>query len=141
MKSFRSYLIVATLALTFLFSIAVLNATAAAAKKAEPPPVDPRKLIKTVDVKDSTVVIQYMRDQSLHNYVIDDLTTLTINNASGKIDGIKPGMVVDDFLERTDKILDSLTVSGNGGTTTPAAAKAKPKPKPAAKPATAAPQN
>ncbi len=133
MKSFRSYLIVTTLTLSFLFSFAVSTATAAAAKKDAAPP-DVRKLVKTVDVKGSTVVIQNMRDKTLHTYVIDGLTNLTLNNAAGKVDGIKPGMVVDDFMERTDTILDSLTLSGYGET--PAAPAAKPKPKPAAKPAT-----
>jgi hypothetical protein len=136
MKALRVFFSVVMVALTFLFTFAVLTTTAAPAKKAAPPP-DPRKLIKTVDVKGSTVVVQYMRDKSFHTYLIDGLTTLTINNVPGKVDGIKPGMVVDDFLERTDKILDSLTVSGYGGTPTPAAAKPKAKPKPAAQPAAA----
>ena len=137
MKPHRILFTVASLALAFLFTFAVLNATAAAAKPAAPPPIDPRKLVKSVDAKSSTLVIQYMRDKTLHTYTIDDLTTLKVNNEAGKISDIKPGMVVDDFLERTDTILDSLTLSGYGAepAVKPAATpKPKPKPKPTTPP-------
>lgn len=98
-------------------------------KPAVPPvPVDARKLIKSVDAAKSSVVIQYMRDKTLHAYAIDEITVFKVNNVSGKVADIKPGMVVVDFLERDAHTLDSLTLTGYGET--PAAAKPKPKLKP-----------
>jgi len=136
MKPSRLFLAGVTLALALLFTFAVPIALAGPPKEPPPPP-DTRKLIKSVDAAAGTIVIQNMRDKSIHTYKIDDLTTLTVNNVPGKIADIKPGMEVGDYLERYSDTLDSLTLHGYG--TEPAVKKtpaAKPAPK---KPATPKP--
>ncbi len=136
MKSHRLLFTVVVLTLIGLFICAAQTASAAT-KPAPPPPIDPRKLVKSVDVKTNTVVLQFMRDKSVHAYTIDDRTILQVNNEAGKITDVKPGMVVDDFLERTDTILDSLTLSGYGAD--PVTPKSKPPAKPPVKPKTPPP--
>ena len=130
MKLSRFVFPAAALTLSIFVLCLGLSAIAATAPK-PPPPVDARKLIKTVDVKNSSVTIQFMRDKTLHPYKIDGMTVLKLNNQDGKVADIKAGMVVDDFQERYSDTLDSLSLSGYGET--PVAAKpktpAKPKPK------------
>jgi hypothetical protein len=128
MKHHRVLFTVVLLILIGLFTASMMNA--AAATPAKPAPVDPRKLIKSVSVPDSSVVIQFMRDKTTHAYKIDDITALKVNGVTGKVSDIKAGMVVDDFVERDDQTLDGLTVSGYGGDTSSAKPVAKPKPKP-----------
>jgi hypothetical protein len=94
-----------------------------------------RKVIQSVDAKNSAVVIVYMESKLTHTYHIDDVTVLKVNGVPGKLADIKKGMVVTDYTERDNDDLDGLTLTGYGGDTTPAAkpaAKPKPKPKPAA---------
>jgi hypothetical protein len=134
MKPSRLLLTVTTLALTLLFTFAVPTATAAAAKPAAPPvPVDTRKMIKSVDAAAGTIVIQYMRDKTIHAYQVYELTSIKVNFVAGKIADIKPGMEVSDFLEKDSQTLDSISVTGSG-TTSDAKPTAKPKPKPKPKP-------
>ena len=116
MKSSR-LLFFAALALLVFVTGLDQSALAAAAKKkpADEPPPDNRKLIQSIDVKASTVVVQYNHDKSTHAYKIDDLTVLKINNQTGKVADIKVGMVVDDYIERDFQNLDSISLSGYGG--------------------------
>jgi hypothetical protein len=109
----KSYGFLMMLALV-CFLIGPVQIAGAATKKAPPPPVDTRKLIKSVDVAASSVVIEYMRDKTLHAYKVDSVTSLKVNNVSGTVAQIRPGMVVDSFLERDDQTLDGLSVSGYG---------------------------
>ena len=132
MKSFCFRFVVAALAFAVFLSSSGSIAAAPPAKKPEPP-ADLRKLIKSVDAANSLVVIQYMNDKTTHAYKIDDVTMLKVNNVVGKISDIKPGMLVDDYVERDDQTLDGLSVSGESA---PAAA---PKPKAPAKPAKSKP--
>ena len=126
MKPFRFLLVATTLALTLLFTFAVPTAAAATATPAAPPvPIDTRKLIAAVDAVAGTIVIEYMRDKTMHTYTLDDVTSLKVNGSRGKIADIKAGMVVSDFVERDDHALDSISVTGTGTTATPAAAKKK----------------
>jgi hypothetical protein len=138
MKPFHPSFPVALLAIALLFTV---TASASAPKKPAPPP-DVRKLIQSVDVKNSTVVIRIMRFKTDHTYKIDDFTVLTVNNAPGKLADVKPGMVVEDYLERGTDTLDSLTLTGYGTVPAakPAAKPAPLKPKPAPKPTTNAVQ-
>ncbi len=100
-------------ALSLLFAFAVPSAMASK-PKTPPPPPDTRKLIKSVDAKAGTMVVQNMRDKSLHTYAVYELTTITVNNVKGTLADIKPGMAVDDYLERDDTTLDSISLSGSG---------------------------
>jgi hypothetical protein len=128
-----------------LFSVAVfalvyfmtsLGQSANAATKPPPPPPDMRKMIKSVNLANSTIDIIYMHSHLVHTYKIDDVTQVKVNNQDGKLADIKPGMVVDDYLERDNDDLDGISLSGYG--TKPAAAKpAPPKPKPTPPPAPA----
>jgi hypothetical protein len=130
MKPFRLLLAVATLALTFLFTVWVPTATAAAKKPAAAaPPADTRKVIQSVNAAANTVVIENMRDKTTHTYAIDDVTALKVNNVPGKIADVKAGMVVSDFVERDDHTLDSISVTGYGSSSTPASTAAAPKKK------------
>jgi hypothetical protein len=125
MKSFRFFFVVSAMVLALLFVLAAPNANAG--KPKEPPlPPDTRKLIKSVDVKAGSLVVVNLRDKSLHTYAIYELTVITVNNVKGTIADIKPGMVVDDYMERDDTTLDSLSLSGYG---TPAPDKSKAKKK------------
>jgi hypothetical protein len=130
MKLSRLLFIVTTLTVALLFTLPISTAVAGST-------VDTTKVIKSVDAAGSSVVIQYMSDKTLHPYKIDDVTMLKVNNVAGKVADIKPGMVVDDFVERDDQTLDGLSVSGNG--TSPPAAKPTAKPKPKPKPTTPTP--
>jgi hypothetical protein len=136
MKPYRILFTIVTLALAYLMTSAVMPTSAST--PAPPPPIDTRKLIKSVNAADSSIVIEYMRDKTLHPYKIDDITALKVNNVPGKVTDIKAGMVVDDYVERDGQTLDGLNVSGNGGTPTAAkpATKPKPKPKPTTPPQT-----
>jgi hypothetical protein len=138
MKPFHHFFPFMLLAIALLFTV---TASASAPKKPAPPP-DLRKLIQSVDVKNSTVVIRSMRYKEDHPYKIDDFTVLTVNNVSGKLADVKPGMVVEDYLERGTDTLDSLTLSGYGTVPAakPAAKPAPPKPKPTPKPTPSAVQ-
>jgi hypothetical protein len=134
MTNSRAIFAPAVLAISLLLGIATGPAFAAA-KKTPPPPPDMRKVIQSVDVKNSAVVIVYMESKQTHTYRIDDMTVLKVNGVPGKLADIKSGMVVADYTERDNDDLDALTLTGYGGDTTPAAkpaAKPKPKPKPAA---------
>jgi hypothetical protein len=113
MKPSRLLIAVSTCVIVFLFTFAATPLNAAAKKTVEPP-VDGRKLIQSVNAKESTIVIQYMRDKSTHTYAIDNFTTLTLNNVSGKITDIKAGMEVTDYVERDGSSLDTLTLKGYG---------------------------
>ena len=92
-----------------------LGSAAHASKPKEPAaPPDLRKLIKSVDAKASTVTIVNNRDKSTHTYKVDDQTTVMVNNQPVKFPEIKPGMVVDDFVERDSDDLDSVSLTGYG---------------------------
>ena len=113
MKHYRILFTVAALALSFLFSGAVLTVTAASkTPPPPPPPIDTRILIKAVDAKAGTITIQYMRSAKApeHTYALDGLTALTVNNAKGTVDQIKVGMQVRRYVERDDVSLDSIDV-------------------------------
>jgi hypothetical protein len=110
--------------------------SAASKKIKPPPPTDSRKLVKSIDLAASSVVIEYMYDKQVHTYKIDGATALMINGVTGKIADVKPGMEVKDYIERDNDDLDSLTLTGFG-VDSEATAKTKPKPKP--KPSTTAP--
>lgn len=106
-----------------------LGAAAQAKTKEPAPPPDLRKLIKSVDAKASTVTIVNNRDKSTHIYKVDDLTKLLVNNQPAKFPEIRPGMVVDDSLERDNDDLDELSVTGYGSEPVAKSKKdAKPKP-------------
>jgi hypothetical protein len=117
MKSFRLSLAVSTLVLVLLLSFGVPHALAAtmgtSVKVVEPPPIDKRILIKSVDVKAGTIEVKYMRDakQPTHVYAIDAVTVLTVGNSAAKLDEVKVGMQVRSYVERDDKTLDSIDVS------------------------------
>ena len=119
-----------------LIMVCLGSAVQAATKKSTTPaaPPDVRKLIKSVDAKANTITIVYDRDKSTHIYKIDDMTKLTLNNQPGKFADIKPGMVVDDSLERDNDDLDALTLSGDGAPKPVVKPKTTVKPKPAATP-------
>jgi hypothetical protein len=108
------------------------SALATAKQKPPPPPPDMRKIIVKVDVKSNTVTIIYANEHMTHDYKIDDMTKLKVNNQDGKFADIKRGMVVDDYIERDNDYLDLLSLSGYG--TTKSAAKPKTAAKPAPKP-------
>jgi hypothetical protein len=111
--------------LALLFAAAlIIPVSVHGANKTPPPPPDFRKLIKSVDIPNSSVVIVRMRDKGPHTYKIDDVTQLKINNAPGKFGDIKAGMVVEDYVERDNDTLDLLSLSGEGTET-----KTAPKPK------------
>jgi len=112
MKSIRLFSLVPALALTLFLALTTNHAAAAKPKTPPPPPEDDRKLIKLVNVKTSEVVIVYKHDGSTHTYKVDFATVLKVNNSAGKIEDLKPGMVVDDYVERDNENLDSLSVSG-----------------------------
>lgn len=102
----------------------------------EPPPPDMRKMIKSVDAKNSAVVIIYMNNKQTHTYRVDDMTALKVNGVAGKFADIKAGMEVADYAERDNDDLDSLTLTGYPEEPKPAAKpKAKPAPKPKPAPA------
>ena len=77
-----------------------------------PPPIDTRILIKSVDVKTSTITVKYMSDakQPPHTYTIDGFTVLKVNNVTATVDKVKPGMQVRSYVERDDVALDSIDV-------------------------------
>jgi hypothetical protein len=110
MNPSRLLLAVITLALAFLFIIAVPSAIAGKPKPKPAPPVDRRIVIKSVNAAAGTVEIEYMRDKASHTYKIDDLTSIKVNNAPGKIADIKVGMEVNDSVERDDQTLDAISV-------------------------------
>jgi hypothetical protein len=138
MKNIRVVFAPAVLAFCLLLGIATGTAFAAA-KKTPPPPPDMRKVIQSVDAKNSAVVIVYMESKQTHNYRIDDMTALKVNGVPGKLGDIKKGMVVTDYPERDNDDLDGLTLTGYGEE--PAAAKPAAKPKPKPKPAATAPSS
>jgi hypothetical protein len=108
MKSSRLLFVVATLALTLLFTV-VLPTTTASADPASAP-VDTRKLIKAVDAKAGTVSIQYQSNKSIHVFKVDDFTTIRVNGNLAKIGDIKGGMLLADSSERNPQTLDSISV-------------------------------
>jgi hypothetical protein len=113
MKSFHFSLSVVLVAFALLLTVSAPSAIAGK-PKTPPPPPDTRKLIKSVDVKGGSMVIQNMRDKTLHTYAVYELTAITVNNLKGTLADIKPGMVVDDSMERDDTTLDSISLSGSG---------------------------
>jgi len=127
------------MAVPFIFTLTVSHAAASTTKP--PPPEDFRKMVQTVDVKDSEVVVVYMHDRSTHTYKIDFVTALKVNNVAGKIDDLKAGMVVDDYVERDNDSLDLLSVSGYGTNPTAAKPKKSAKPKPTSMPPESGPAN
>lgn len=124
MRSFRPAIIVALLASSLALSPS--GAVQAASKIVTPAPVDERKLIQSVDAATGTIVIRYMRGKTTHTYKVDEFAKLTINNAAGKVSQIKTGMEVADYTERDNDNLDSLVLTGSGGSLED---KAKPKKK------------
>jgi len=76
------------------------------------PVIDKRILVSAVDLKAGTIVVKYMRDpkEANHTYKIDDLTALTVDNQTGKINQIKVGMQVRGYTERDNDTLDSIAV-------------------------------
>jgi hypothetical protein len=136
MKS--SVLLFPLAAFALVYFVTSFGPGANAATKAPPPPPDMRKMIKSVNIANSTIDIIYMHSHMVHTYKIDGVTEVKVNNQDGKLADIKPGMVVDDYLERDNDDLDGISLSGYG--TTPAAAKpattkpAPPKPTPAPAP-------
>jgi len=76
-------------------------------------------LIKSVNLKTCEVVIVYKHDGSTHTYKIDFATPLGVNNSADMIADVKPGMVVDDYAERSNDTLDSLSVSDSHLATRP----------------------
>jgi hypothetical protein len=124
--------------LALIYIATCFGQTAIGATKAPPPPPDMRKMIKSVNLANSTIDIVYMNSHMVHTYKVDDVTQVKVNNQDGKLADIKSGMVVDDYVERDNDDLDGISLSGYG--TTPAAAKpattkpAPPKPTPAPAP-------
>jgi len=109
MKPSRLLLAVTPLALALLFTFAVPTAIAGTTKG--PAADDPRILIKSVDATAGTVEFEYMTNKTTHVYKIDGGSTVKVNDASGTITDIKPGMQVRDSAERDSDTLDSISVS------------------------------
>ncbi len=117
MKSNQYFLGFAAFALTFSLLLAAPAYGSNKNKAAAPtPPPDDRKMIQSVNVADSSVVIEYMHDKSTHTYKVDGLTQLKVNNIAGNISEVKAGMEVTDYVERDNDDLDGLSVSGSGST-------------------------
>jgi len=128
----RLLLAVTTLAMALLFTFAVPTATAASTAKTVTPPLDTRKLIKSVDAAAGTIEIENMRTQTSRSYKVDSVTSIKVNNAPGKIADIKVGMQVRDTVDRDDQTLDSISVdkadpapAGSGSSTRPATGEPK----------------
>ena len=130
MKSARLFSVITALAVAFIFFCTANQASASNKNQKPPPPVDDRKLIKSVDTAGSEITIEYKRDGTEKTYKVDFMTVLKVNNSAGKISDVKAGMVVDDYLERDNDVLDSITVSGYPSDKPATGDKPKSKPKP-----------
>jgi hypothetical protein len=108
--SFKTSFYLALVGVLMLGLFSMSPADAAAAKKAPPKPVDPRILIKSVDVAKGQIVITYMRDKRNATYTIDDTTVLTVQGHPGTIKDIEVGMQVFGYVERDEYSLNSLDV-------------------------------
>jgi hypothetical protein len=88
------------------------SAVAQASTKPKKPavPQDTRKLIKAVNVKTDTIVIVDMLAKTKHAYAIDVVTKVQVGNVPGTFADLKVGMKVDDYVERDNDTLDSITV-------------------------------
>ncbi len=64
-----------------------------------------------------------MRDNSLHDYKLDDFSAITVNHSKAKIAQIKLGMIVSDYVERDSQTLDKLSVENSGGSASAAVPK------------------
>ena len=95
MKPSRPLLGVATLALIFLFSLAI--PTAIAGSMANGAAQRQKLVIDSIDGSSGTVVFKSMVDLTTHTYKIDATTRISVTGKKGTIDEIKPGMKVVNF--------------------------------------------
>lgn len=103
MKSSYLYLMLTTLALTFLLTFAPTPVTA------EETTV---KTIQSVDATASTVTILFSRPDktATHTFSVSSSTAVTVNGSAGKLADIKPGMTVSSLSSADHKTLDSLAL-------------------------------
>lgn len=69
-----------------------------------------RKLIKSVDVKNSTITISYSYGKQVHTYKIDDFSKVQVDGSPAKVSDIKAGMEVAEYTERDNDDLDSVNL-------------------------------
>jgi len=124
----------------FFFALAafsLLSLPASAAAKSIPVP-PPEAISKVVGVNLTTHEVSILfkgttteTAKKPRSYILDDYSTITINNVSAKFADIRVGMIVQGSTERDAHTLDNITLEGSGSA--PAAPAAKPAPKPAPK--------
>jgi hypothetical protein len=99
MKSSRPLFAVTTLALAFLFTLAV--STAIAGTMGNGAAQRQRLVIESIDAATGTVEFKSMVDNTIHTYTLDATTRVTIGNAKGTIDQIKVGQKVENYALRS----------------------------------------
>ncbi len=105
----RSSLAAFFLACSIFFVLAATSSPAAPAKKPTPPP-DMRKLVQSVDVKTSSIVIIAMYRHMTHAYHLDEQTTVEVDGVPATFSKINAGMEVADYTERDADNLDAVNL-------------------------------
>lgn len=111
MKSSR--LLLAVLALAFLFPLTVSTATAGSMRNGAIQRL--RLVVESIDATGGTVAFKSQIDQSLHTYKVDGSTHVVIGMTRGTIDQVKAGMRVYNYAGaggQPPKEGDTLTVLG-----------------------------
>jgi hypothetical protein len=113
MKSSRLLFAVTTLALAFLFILAVSTATAGTTGNgwSQRAAVDLRYLVTSVDATNGTIQVEFMRDKTIQTYKIDANTRIRVGDNMGTIDQIKVGMQVRKNFMREGQTLAAIIVN------------------------------
>jgi predicted Zn-dependent protease len=111
MRFLQRVFAVSILAACLLFVLGPAPTFAAGTKKTKlTAPPDMRKMIKSVDVPNSTITISYAYGKQVHVYKIDAFTSVQVDGSSAKVSDIKAGMEVAEYTERDSDDLDSVSL-------------------------------
>jgi len=86
-------------------------AKASTKPKAPPPPVDTRILVTAVNLPNQQITFTYQDNKKRQvTYVVDQITTVTVQGQKGTLKDIKVGQQVANYVERDGQTLDSIEV-------------------------------
>ena len=98
----------------FLGLLMSLPALASTTKPKTPAPVDNRILVTAVDLANQQITFTYQDNKKRLVYVVDPMTSVTVQGQKAALKDIKVGEQVYDYVERDSQSLDSINVATAG---------------------------